>query len=136
VVNPASAILLEGLAFTLVVSLLFKRFESSIKMRIGAGVAAGYLSIILYAILASALGMGKWAFWGLAERLTSVLVDGTALAVVGTCLLLLGYLVSTKLRPDFWQLMTARPKAFYASNIAIAAFCWIVAAVGFKQGLW
>ncbi len=135
VVNPASAILLEGLAFTLVVSLLFKRFESSIKMRIGAGVAAGYLSIILYAILASALGMGKWAFWGLAERLTSVLVDGTALAVVGTCLLLLGYLVSTKLRPNFWQLMTVKPKAFYASNIAIAAFCWIGAAVAFASGL-
>jgi hypothetical protein len=135
VVNPASAILLEGLAFTLVVSLLFKGFESSIKMRIGAGVAAGYLSIILYAILASALGMGKWASWGIAERLTSVLIDGTALAIVGTCLLLLGHLVGTKLRPNFWQLMTARPKAFYASTIAITAFCWIGAAVAFRLGL-
>jgi hypothetical protein len=136
VVNPASAIILEGLAFSLVVSLLFKGFESSIKMRIGAGVAAGYLSIILYGVLASALGMGNWASWGLAERLSSMFANGTGLAIVGTCLLLLGHLVGTKLRPNFWQLMTARPKAFYASNIAIAAFCWIVAAVGFKQGLW
>jgi len=136
VVNPASAILLEGLAFTLVVSLLFKRFESSIKMRIGAGVAAGYLSIILYAILASSLGMGNWAFMGVTERVTAALTNGTTLAIVGTCLLLLGYLVGTKLRPNLWQLMTVKPKAFYASTIAIAAFCWIVAAVGFKQGLW
>jgi hypothetical protein len=136
VVNPASAILLEGLAFSLVVSLLFKGFESSIKTRIGAGVAAGYLSIILFGVLASAAGMGNWAFMGFADRVTAALTNGTALAIVGTCPLLLVYLVGTKLRPNFWQLMTVRPRAFYASTIAITAFCWIVAAVGFKQGLW
>lgn len=135
VVNPASAILLEALAFSLVVSILFKGFESSIKMRIGAGVAAGYLSIILYGVLASAAGMGNWASWGLAERLSSVFANGTGLAIVGTCLLLLGHLVGTKLRPKFWQLMTAKPKAFYASTIAIMAFCWIAAAVAFASGL-
>jgi len=135
VYNPASAILLEGLAFSLVVSLLFKGFENSIKTRIGAGVAAGYLSIILYGVLASAAGMGNWASWGLAERVSSVFANGTGLAIVGTCLLLLGHLVGTKLRPNFWQLMTARPRAFYASTIAITAFCWIGAAVAFASGL-
>jgi len=135
VVNPASAILLEGLAFTLVVSLLFKGFESSIKTRIGVGIAAGYLSIILYGVLASEVGMGIWASWGLAERLSSMFANGTGLAIVGTCLLLLGHLVGTKLRPNFWQLMTVKPKAFYASTIAITAFCWIGAAVAFASGL-
>jgi len=135
VVNPASAILLEGLAFTLVVSLLFKGFESSIKTRIGVGIAAGYLSIILYGVLASEVGMGIWASWGLAERLSSMFANGTGLAIVGTCLLLLGHLVGTKLRPNFWQLMTARPRAFYASTIAIAAFCWVVAVIAFASGL-
>ncbi|MDH4067573.1 MAG: hypothetical protein OEU97_01390 [Dehalococcoidia bacterium] len=135
VYNPASAILLEGLAFSLVVSLLFKGFESSIKTRIGAGVAAGYLSFILFGVLASAAGMGNWASWGLVERVSSVFANGTGLAIVGTCLLLLGHLVSTKLRPNFWQLMTVRPRAFYASTIAITAFCWIGAAVAFASGL-
>jgi hypothetical protein len=135
VVNPASAILLEGLALSLVVSLLFKRFESSIKTRIGAGVAAGYLSIILFGVLASAAGMGNWASWGLAERVSSVFANGTGLAIVGTALLLLGYLVGTKFRPNFWQLMTVKPKAFYASTVAITAFCWIGAAVAFASGL-
>ena len=130
VVNPASAIILEALGFTLVVSLLFKGFEGSVRTRIGAGVAAGYLSTILYAVAASALGLGKWASWGLAERLTSVAIDGTALAIVGTGLLLLGYLVSTKVRSSFWQFMTVRPKAFYASSIAITALC-SVGAVAF-----
>ena len=125
VVNPASAILLEGLAFSLVVSLLFKGFESSIKMRIGTGVAAGYLSIILYGVLASSLGMGNWAFMGVTERVTTALTIGTSLAVIGTCLLLLGHLVGTKLRPKFWQFSDLKPKAFYASTIAIAAFCSI-----------
>ena len=135
VVNPASAILLEGLAFSLVVSLLFKGFESSIKTRIGAGVAAGYLSIILYGVIASAAGMGVWASWGLAERASSVLANGTGLAIVGTCLLLLGHLVSMRLRPKFWQFSDLKPKAFYASTIAITAFCWIGAVVAFASGL-
>ncbi|MDH4299717.1 MAG: hypothetical protein OEV54_03655 [Dehalococcoidia bacterium] len=135
VVNPASAILLEAVAFSLVVSLLFKGFESSIKTRIAAGISAGYLSIILFSILASAVGMGKWASWGVTERLISVLTDGTGLAIAGTSLLLLGYLAGTKLRPNFWQFMTARPKAFYGSTIAITAFCWIGAAVAFASGL-
>ena len=135
VVNPASAILLEALAFTLVVSLLFKGFESSIKMRIGAGVAAGYLSFILFGPLASAAGMGNWASLGLAETLSKVFAEGTALAIAGTCLLLLGYLVGTKIRPNFWQFMTVKPRAFYASTIAITAFCWIGAAVAFASGL-
>jgi hypothetical protein len=135
VVNPASAILLEALAFTVVVSLLFKGFESSIKTRIAAGISAGYLSTILYAILASTIGMGNWASWGLTERITAALTDGTALAIAGTALLLLGYLVSTKLRPNFWQLMIVKPKAFYASTVAITVFCWIGAAVAFASGL-
>lgn len=135
VVNPASAILLEALAFSLVVSLLFKGFESSIKARIAAGISAGYLSAILYAILASGVGMGMWASWEPTKRVTAALTDGTGLAIVGTCLLLLGHLVGTKLRPNFWQPMTVKPKAFYASTIAIMAFCWIGAAVAFASGL-
>ena len=131
VVNPASAILLEALAFTLVVSLLFKGFESSIKVRIGAGVAAGYLSMILYAILASAVGMGKWASMGMTERVTAALTDGTALAIGGTCLLLLGHLVGTKLRPGFWQLSSAKPSLFYGSTIATILCCWIIGTVVF-----
>ena len=135
VVNPASAILLEGLAFSLVVSLLYKGFESSIKTRIGVGVAAGYLSIALYGVMASAAGMGIWASWGLAERASSVLANGTGLAIVGTCLLLLGHLVTMRLRPKLWQFSDLKPKAFYASTIAITAFCWIGAAVAFASGL-
>lgn len=130
VVNPASAIILEALGFTLVVSLLFKGFESTVKTRIGVGVAAGYLSFILFGPLASAAGMGNWASLGLAETLSKVFAEGTALAIAGTCLLFLGYLAATKIRPNFWRFMTVKPKAFYASTIAITALC-SVGAVAF-----
>jgi hypothetical protein len=135
VVNPASAILLEGLAFSLVVSLLYKGFENSIKTRIGVGVAAGYLSFVLYGVTASAAGMGNWAFMGITERVTTVLANGTGLAIVGTLLLLLGHLVSLRLRPKFWQFSDLKPRAFYASTIAVTAFCWIGAAIAFASGL-
>ncbi len=135
VVNPASAILLEALAFTLVVSLLFKGFESSIKTRIAAGISAGYLSAILYAILASAIGMGNWASWGLTERVAAALTDGTALAIAGTALLLLGHLVGMQLRPKFWQLRSTKPSLFYGSTTATIVCCWVIAAVAFASGL-
>jgi hypothetical protein len=135
VVNPASAILLEALAFSLVISLLFKDFESSIKVRIAAGISAGYLSSILYAILASVIGMGNWASWGPTERVTAALTDGTGLAIVGTCLLLLGHLVGTKLRPKFWQLSNIKPRLFYASTTATIVCCWVIAAIAFASGL-
>jgi len=136
VVNPASAIILEALGFTLVVSLLFKGFESSIKTRIAAGISAGYLSAILYAILASTIGMGNWASWGLTERVTAALADGTALAIAGTALLFLGHLVGTKLRPNFWQLSSTKPRLFYASTTATIVCCWIIAVVASRPGLW
>jgi hypothetical protein len=135
VVNPASAILLEGLGFTLVTSLLFKGFESSIKTRVAAGISAGYLSAILYAVLASAVGMGRWASWGATERLVAALTDGTALAIAGTALLFLGHLVGTKLRPRFWQLRSTKPSLFYASTTATIVGCWVIAAVAFASGL-
>jgi hypothetical protein len=135
VLNPASAILLEGLAFTVVVSLLSRRFESSMKTRIAAGISAGYLSIILYAILASTAGMGKWATWGFVERLNSMLIDGTALAIAGTCLLLPGHLAGMQLRPKFWQLKSTKPSLFYGSTAATIVFCWAIAAVAFASGL-
>jgi hypothetical protein len=135
VVNPASAILLEALAFTLVVSLLFKGFESSIKTRVAAGISAGYLSAILYAILASAVGMGNWASWGVTERVTAALTDGTALAIAGTALLLLGHLVGMRIRPRFWQLSSTKPSLFYASTTATIVCCWVIAAVAFASGL-
>ena len=136
VINPASAIILEALAFTMVVSLLFEGFESSIRMRIGAGVAAGYLSIILYAILASAVGMGKWASLGISERVTTALTDGTALAVAGTALLFLGYLAGMRLRPRFWHLSSTKPSLFYASTTAATVCCLIGATVVSAPGLW
>jgi hypothetical protein len=135
VVNPASAIILEALAFTLVVSLSSKGFESSIKARIAAGISAGYLSAVLYAVLASAVGMARWASWGATERLTAALTDGTALAIAGTALLLLGHLVGTKLRPRFWQLRSTKPSLFYASTTATIVGCWAIAAVAFASGL-
>jgi hypothetical protein len=57
------------------------------------------------------------------------------LAIAGTFLLLTGYLVGARLRVNFWQFMTVKPKAFYAGTTAITAFCWVGAAVAFASAL-
>jgi hypothetical protein len=79
--------------------------------------------------------MSKWASWGLTERVAAALTDGTALAIAGTALLLLGYPVGMQLRPKFGQLSSTKPSLFYASTTATIGCCWIGAAVAFASGL-
>ncbi|MFH1560211.1 MAG: hypothetical protein ABID84_02200 [Chloroflexota bacterium] len=135
VVNPATAIILEAMAFSMVIGLLFRKFENSIKVRAGAGVLAGYLSIILYAVIASGAGLGKWVWMSLGEKVNHVLIEGTGIAVVGGGLLLLGYLLGISLRPRLEELRAMRPRLFYTGALTIGASCWIVSAVAFAGGL-
>ncbi|TET17322.1 MAG: hypothetical protein E3J75_02870 [Dehalococcoidia bacterium] len=135
VVNPATAIILEGLAFGLVTYFLFRGFERSVKVRAGVGLLVGYLSMTLWGAVASIMGVGNWAFMELQEKVTYGLVNGTALAIVGVLLLPLGYMVGTKLRPKLVQLRSMRPKIFYGSSAAATVSCWIIAAFAFASGL-
>lgn len=135
VVNPATAIILEGLAFGLVTYFLFRGFERSVKVRAGVGLLVGYLSMTLWGAVASIMGVGNWAFMELQEKVTYGLVNGTALAIVGVLLLPLGYMVGTKLRPKLVQLRSIRPKIFYGSSAAATVSCWIIAAFAFASGL-
>ena len=132
VVNPASAIILEALGFSLVAGLLLKGFETSVKTRIAVGVSAGYLGFVLYAILASALGFGKWPMMGLTEKVITTLSNGTGWAIMGTLLLLPGYLVGRRLRSI---LSTMKPKVLYAGATLSTIFCWAIAALAFASGL-
>lgn len=135
VVNPAMAIILEGLAFSLVAHFLFKGLERSVKVRAGVGLLVGYLSMTSWGAVASLVGVGNWGFMELQEKVTYGLVNGTALAIVGVLLLPLGYMVGTKLRPRLSQLRDMRPKFFYTIAVAIGIFCWFGAGLAFAMGL-
>jgi len=135
VVNPAVAIILESLAFSLVVSLLYSRFERNVRMRVAAGIAAGYLSITFYAIFASVAGRGYWPLLSFTEKVKEVFVNGTGIAIVGTILLLVGYALAVHLRPKFVDFKSMKPKTFYAGAGATAICCWVFALVAFDAGL-
>ncbi len=132
VVNPATAIVLEALGFCLVASLLHKGFESSVKTRVTVGVSAGYLGFILFAIVASAMGFGKWPMMGITDKLITTLSNGTALALVGTLLLLPGHVAGRQLRPI---LSAIKPRTFYAGAAVSIVFCWAIASLVFAAGL-
>jgi len=135
VINPATAIILEALAFNIVVSLLFKSFERSIRVRLLAGVAVGYLSITLYGILASAVGMGNWAEMALGERALYILSNGTGLAVIGAALLVVAYMIGARLQKDITSVGDDRPAPFYAGATGIAILCWVIAFFVSLQGV-
>ncbi len=134
VVNPATAIMLEAVAFGLIAVPLFRSFRYSVRARVMAGVMAGYLSIILYAIVASIAGMGNWAGIGFQERVYQALVDGTGVAVVGTLLVLAGYVVGSRLRPRFSELRNRQPKLYYVGAAAVVVLCWAIAGVTYAGG--
>ncbi|MFC1932197.1 hypothetical protein ACFLXU_01005 [Chloroflexota bacterium] len=135
VVNPATAIILEGLAFGLVAYFLFNGFERSIKVRAGAGLLVGYISIISWGIVASTIGLGNWAVMDFQGKVSYALVNGTALAIVGVLLLPLGYMIGTKLWPGLSELRNMRPKFFYTSTVVVSIFCWASAGFAFAMGL-
>lgn len=135
VANPAVAIILESLAFSFVVILLRHRFERNVWMRVTAGITAGYLSIILYAVFASVAGRGYWPMLSFTEKVKEVFVDGTGIAIAGTILLLVGYTLAVHLRPKLLDFRSVKPNAFYASAGAAAMCCWVFALVAFAAGL-
>lgn len=135
VINPAVAIILESLAFSVVVILLQNRFERNVLMRVTAGITAGYMSITLYAIFASVAGRGYWPLLSFTEKVREVFIDGTGIAIAGTILLLGGYTLAVHLRPKLLDLRSVKPNTFYASSGATAICCWVFALVAFAAGL-
>ncbi|MFC1958091.1 hypothetical protein ACFLVQ_00800 [Chloroflexota bacterium] len=135
VVNPATAIILEGLTFSLVTIFIFKGFEHSIKVRVGIGLLVGYLSIISWGTVASIMGTGNWALMGLQEKVSYALINGTALAIIGVLLLPLGYMAGTKFWPMLLELKNMRPKFFYTFAATTGVFCWFGAGLAFVMGL-
>jgi hypothetical protein len=104
-------------------------------MRVTAGIAAGYLSIIFYAVFASVAGRGYWPLLSFTEKVKEVFVNGTGIAIVGTILLLVGYALAVHLRPKFVDFRSMKPKTFYAGAGATAICCWVFALIAFDAGL-
>ncbi len=60
VMNPALAIVMEALVFGVAASFFLRVLPNRTSALLACGVTTGFLSIALYALTASLLGLGKW----------------------------------------------------------------------------
>ncbi|MEN8613810.1 hypothetical protein ABFB09_00810 [Dehalogenimonas sp. THU2] len=126
VVNPATAIFLESLAFALAAVVLHRAMETRVTARIGAGFLAGALGIVLYAAVASTLGMGKWPVMDLAVKIGTIVDTGVPVALAGSVMLVLGNAAGKFGLPRLSGISALYPRFYHASLIALVVFCWVI----------
>jgi hypothetical protein len=135
IINPAMAIFLESLAFSLVVTFLMYRIDKNVYVGAWAAFLAGliyitafgYLSVyILHAPLLERMGVS-----GVPEFIAS---HGVIQAFFFGMLAPLGYLVGKKLAATS-PVFLRRPLYYYATSAAIVCVCLVISVVAVRAGL-
>jgi hypothetical protein len=135
IINPAMAIFLESLAFSLVVTFLMYRIDKNVYVGAWGAFLAGLISItafgylsvyVLHAPLLERMGVS-----GVPEFIAS---NGVIQAVFFGMLAPLGYLVGKKLAATS-PVFLRRPLYYYATSAAIICFCLVISAVAVRAGL-
>ncbi len=125
VVNPATAIILQALAFGAVAVILRKAMERRQWARAGAGFAAGASGYVLYALVASVFGLGMWATIDLAAKLEMILTTGMPIAIAGAAMMVGGYYAVAIGARRVSALVHARPRLYVLTSTMAVALCWV-----------
>ncbi len=133
VINPSIAIVMEALAFSAVTVALKAAIDKRLLARAGAGILAGSLGYVFYAVLASIFGLGMWPTLALTEKLQLVLTNGTPIAITGAMMLVARYYVGSVSMPWLSSFKELRPRLYYSSSLALVLLCWVIPIV-FKLG--
>jgi len=136
IINPATAIFLESLAFCLVVAFLMKRIEKNVYVGVWAALLAGLISVTAYGYF-SVYIMDAPLFerMGVSSVPEFIASHGVIQAVFFGVLAPLGYLAGKKLSAITSPVLVRRPLYFYATSVAIICFCWGISAVAVLAGL-
>jgi hypothetical protein len=136
IINPATAIFLESLAFCLVVAFLMKRIEKNVYVGVWAALLAGLISVTAYGYF-SVYIMNAPLFerMGVSSVPEFIASHGVIQAVFFGVLAPLGYLAGKKLSAITSPVLVRRPLYFYATSAVIICFCWGISAVAVLAGL-
>jgi hypothetical protein len=135
IINPAMAIFLESLAFSLVAALLMKRITKNLLIGMGAGVLLGLISATAYVYFAVYVTHSP-IFARLGIKSIGEFITGNAViqAVFSGIFLPLGYLAGEKLAAKTSPLVERRV-LYYATSVATIVFCWGISAIALISGL-
>ena len=135
IVNPAMAIFLESLVFSLVVTFLMYRMDKNVYVGAWAAFLAGLISVTAYGYFSvyimHAPLFERMAVSSVPEFIAS---HGVIQAVFFGMLAPLGYLVGKKLASTS-PVFLRRPLYYYATSAAIICVCLVISAVAVQAGL-
>jgi len=135
IVNPAMAIFLESLVFSLVVTFLMYRMDKNVYVGAWAAFLAGLISVTAYGYFSvyimHAPLFERMAVSSVPEFIAS---HGVIQAVFFGMLAPLGYLLGKKLASTS-PVFLRRPLYYYATSAAIVCVCLVISAIAVQAGL-
>ena len=135
IINPAMAIFLESLAFSLVVTFLMYRIDKNVYVGAWAAFLAGLIGVTAYGYF-SVFIMHAPLFerMGVSSVPEFIASHGVIQAVFFGMLAPLGYLVGKKLAATS-PVFLRRPLYYYATSAAIVCVCLVISAIAVQAGL-
>ncbi len=135
IINPAMAIFLESLAFSLVVAFLMNRIEKNVYIGVWTAFLAGLISAAAYGYFnVYVMHAPLFERMGVSSVPEFIASHGVIQAVFFGLMAPLGYLVGKKLAPASPMLLR-RPIYYYVTSVAIICFCMGTSAVAVLSGL-
>lgn len=131
--NPTLAIILEAVAFSVVVVIFKKAMERSVAVKIAAGMLAGALGILAYALVASVFGLGMWPFLELAEKVRVALTTALPVALAGVFMLAAGDYAGKLSIGRLNAFKVLYPQVYLPALAVLVGFSWAVPVI-FKVG--
>jgi len=135
IINPAMAIFLESLAFSLVVTFLMYRMNKNVYVGAWAAFLAGLISVTAYGYFSIYIMHAPlFERMGVSSVPEFIASHGVIQAVFFGMLAPLGYLIGKKLATTS-PVFLRRPLYYYATSAAIVCFCLVISAIAVLAGL-
>lgn len=134
IINPATAIIFESLAFSLIAVFIVKKVAKNVLIGVGAGALAGLMSATAWVYFAIYV-MNTPAYARVVFTAVEFIVNqGVIQAAFSGIFLPLGYLLGRKLATKTSQVLTSR-SLYFATSAAIVCLCWGISTVVKMAGL-
>jgi len=135
IINPATAIFLESLAFSAVMVFVINRMEKNVYVGVWAAVLAGLISVSIYGYFnVYVMDAPLFERMGVSSVPEFIASHGVIQAVFFGVLAPLGYVIGKKLTNLHFPVLARRP-LYYATSAAIICFCWGISALAVATGL-
>lgn len=130
IVNPATAIILEGLVLVGVIGITNRVYQKNFLYQSGTGLIAMYLSYLAFSSFFSyVLHQGPREVVSIGELAFFALKDGGIASMIALFSFPLGLWIGVAGKPKLSFVFDERKKLYYAGSVIVISLCWVVSAL-------